>query len=149
MRIVRRLERSGLSWLDRHGDVTQGCAAFASIICDDAAAAGLFENSAIPECRRHGRLLDLSFALSCLAIIRFRQGELLHAEAGGRTAWEVTRVVGESAAVFYHWSAAALIEVLIARGLLEEAAALFEETGLSSHPPPIVLFPWPETLRGG
>jgi len=148
MRIVRRLERSELSWLDRQRDVTQGCAAFALIICDDAGAAGLFENSAIPECRRRGRLLDLAFALSCLAIIRFRQGALLDAESGGRTAWEITRVVGESAAVFYYWSAAALIEILIARGVLEEAAALFEETGLSSHPPPIVLFPWPEMLRG-
>jgi tetratricopeptide (TPR) repeat protein len=67
MRIVRRLERSELSWLDRQRDVTQGCAAFASIICDDAGAAGLFENTAIPDCRRRGRLLDLAFALSCLA----------------------------------------------------------------------------------
>ena len=148
MGIVRRLGRSELTWLDRHRDVTQGCAAFASIICDDAGAAALFENRAIPECVSQGRLVDLAFAVSCLANIRFREGKLLDAEARGRTAWEIVPVARASAAVVYYWAAATLTEILLARGAVEEAAELLEESGLASHPPPIVLFPWPECLRG-
>jgi ATP/maltotriose-dependent transcriptional regulator MalT len=83
-----------------------------------------------------------------LAIIRLRHGALVDGEATARTAWQLMRTVGESAAVVYWWSPAALIDILIARGKLDTAAALFEQTGFDKSPPTVVIFPWPVALRG-
>ena len=58
------------------------------------------------------------------------------AEATARSGWELMRAVGEGAAVVYWWSAAALIEILMARGELEAIDALFEETGFGSSRQP-------------
>ncbi len=142
------IRRSPIKWIEREGDVTQGADAFVQIICDDPDVVDLFENRAIPQCVREGRTVDLGFAQSCLAIAKFRQGALPEAETTARSGWELMRAVGEGAAVVYWWSAAALIEILMARGALEEVRALFEETGFGEQPPTVVIFPWPIVLRG-
>ena len=147
-KLAARLRGSELDWLERYADVTQGCAAIVQLICEAPAALAVWDDRAIPQCMNQGRMLELSFALACRAIIRFRQGSLLDGEASARTAWEIVSVEGEAAGVSYWWSAAALIELLIARGELDEATALLDAPGLSTRLPPIVIFPWPEALRG-
>ncbi len=146
--LADRLSGGSIEWTQRTGDVTQGFAVFAQIIGDDPDAAVALQTRAIPESVREGLTVDLAFAQVCLGIIRFRRGELIDAEVMARTAWNLMRAVGPSAAVVYWWSAAALIEILIARGELEEAAALFEETGFVHRLPTVVIFPWPGVLRG-
>ncbi len=143
-----RIRRSPIQWIEREGDVTQGADAFVQIVCDDPDVVELFENRAIPQCIREGRTVDLGFAQSCLVIAKFRQGALPEAEATARSGWELMRAVGEGAAVVYWWSAAALIEVLMAEGELEEVSAVFQETGFGEQPPTVVIFPWPIVLRG-
>ncbi len=148
MKRTRRISRTTIEWADREGDVSQGASAFAQLVCDAPTAADLFEKRAIPQCIREGRTVDLGFAQTCLAIIRLRHGALVDGEATARTAWQLMRTVGESAAVVYWWSAAALIDILIARGKLDTAAALFEQTGFDKSAPTVVIFPWPVALRG-
>ena len=118
------------------------------VACDNPAGASRLQQQAIPESVAHGRTLDLSRAHYFLAIARFREGALLDAEASARTSWEIMRVIGVAAATAYWWSKAALSEILIARGELEEAAALLETSGLGSERLEVVIFPWPPVLRG-
>ena len=145
---AKRLTYSDATWLERERDVAPGCNAFIQIMCDESAAVDLFERSAIPECIDAGRLVDLSYTGAWLAIAQLRLGALPDADESARASWELMRMVGKTAAVVYDWSAAALIEIQIARGAIEEAATLLDETGLRSRLPPIVIFPWPEVLRG-
>jgi ATP/maltotriose-dependent transcriptional regulator MalT len=102
----------------------------------------------VQESANRGRSADLSMAHTHLAVIRFRQGALLDAEASARTSWEIARALGDGSAVSYWWSAASLTEVLIARGELEEAAELFDRAGLFEHQPAVLTYPWPMVLRG-
>lgn len=93
LRLAQTIDRSGLSWPDRFDDVTRGYVGFVQIICNDDAAADLFENHAISECASQGRLIDLGFALAWLSIIQFRGGSLLDAEVSARRGWESIGVV--------------------------------------------------------
>ena len=148
LELTGRLNPHAIGWLDRGGDVTQACVAFVAIICDSDEAFDLLDRGALLECRREGTTMDLSFVLAQIAVANFRNGALLEAEANARTAWEIMRTAGDAALVVYLWSAAALLEILIARGALGEAEALLQESGVASRRSPVVTFPWPEALRG-
>lgn len=146
--LIERLSRVVLSWSDIEGAETRGAVRFVKIACDDPDAIALFEENAIPDLSSQGRIVDLAFAQANLATAKFRHGALVEAEGIARTSWEIMRSVGEAAATVYWWAASALIEILIARGELDEAAALFEATGLGVEPLEVVTFPWPPVLRG-
>lgn len=148
LELVNRCNRPGVEWLGREHDVSVGAFAAVTLACEEAAAARLMEQVAIPQCADHGRVLELSYAHAWLAMARFRMGSLLDAEASARTAWEIMTSVGESAAVIYWCAAAVLIEILIARGDVAEAAGAFEKLGRSTRTPPVVVYSWPGVLHG-
>ncbi len=146
--LTRRASAAGLTWLDlEDGSETASAVGNTLTICDDPSALGLFTDW-LGEVSRQGWTINVGGGYFQRAVIRFRRGELLEAEADARTSWEVISQLGEAAATIYWWSAAVLLEVLIARGEFEEASELVESTGLGTKPLEVVISPFPSVLLG-
>jgi DNA-binding CsgD family transcriptional regulator len=146
--LTRRASAARLTWLDlEDGSETASAVGNTLTICDDPSAVGLYTDW-LDEVRSQGWTINVGGGYFQRALIRFRRGELLEAEADARTSWEVISQVGEAAATVYWWSAAALLQVLIARGSLDEAGELVEATGLGAKPLEVVICPWPGVLLG-
>ena len=68
----------------------------------------------------------------------------MEAEADARTSWELLGGERDGAAAFYWWSASVLIEVLTARGELDEADTLADSIGLATTSwEESCVLPWP------
>jgi DNA-binding CsgD family transcriptional regulator len=148
IQLARRASTAGLTWLDpEDGNETASAVGNTLTICDDTSALGLFTHW-LDEVSSQGWTVNVGGGYFQRALIRFRRGELLEAEADARTSWEVLRQLGEAAATIYWWSAATLLQVLIARGELQEATELVESTGLGMKPLEIVIYSWPRVLLG-
>jgi ATP/maltotriose-dependent transcriptional regulator MalT len=147
LQLVNRLNRPDLDWLGREQDVTPGCLAAVTLVCDEPAGAALLEEHAIPRCSAQGRAVEVSYAQAWLATARFRQGALLDAETQARTAWEIITAAGEVAPVVQWAAAAALTQVLLARGEVAEAAAVLDAWSVRGWHPVVAVFSWPELLR--
>jgi DNA-binding CsgD family transcriptional regulator len=145
---VQKASRRTLSWLDLE-DGSETCSAVGNTltICDDPAAAGLYTGW-LEEVRRQGWSVNIGAGYFQRAIVRFRQGALLEAEADARTSWKLLEESREASTMIYSWSASALLEVLIARGKLDEAVELAAAAGLEHRPLDVVIYPWPAVLLG-
>lgn len=90
----------------------------------------------------------LSFAHTILGYARYRYGNLAEAEAGARLGLEIANRVGEGLPV--HWYAVGtLITVLVARGNVAEAVVLASRYDFHAPYSAAVVFPDPQTVRGG
>ncbi|MFE1799956.1 ATP-binding protein [Streptomyces sp. NPDC059517] len=89
----------------------------------------------------------LSFGYTLLAYVRFRRGRLAEAEDFVRAGLRLAERVGPGTPA--HWYAVGiLVEVLLARGRLTEAARLAEDQAFEAPFPAAVVFPDAQTVHG-
>ncbi len=148
LELVQTVRRRDVEWFAPNGDIAQHGVLVVEFACDDPRAAMLCREKAIPEAMHAGRIMELSFAHLWQASIQFRQGALVAAEASARTSWELVRTLGDAAATVYAWSASGLAQILLERGRLDEAEDLYETAELDDPTLGIVIFPWPQVLKG-
>jgi DNA-binding CsgD family transcriptional regulator len=128
------------------GDETAAAVVAVGIVCDDPRRSIL--ESTIKESATQGWILLAARAHRSLAILDLRRGALFSAEAHARASWEVLGTRRDASAALHWWSAAVLVDVLVARGALEEASAMAQTTGLGDTSMDHVIFPWPPVTRG-
>ena len=128
------------------GDEVAAAIALVGIVCDDPRPSA-FESSHAESANKGWILLAARAHRSC-AILELRRGALHRAEAHARLSWEILAPRRDAAIPLYWWAAAALVDVLIARGALEEADAIVATTKLGEQPMDQVIFPWPPVIRG-
>jgi DNA-binding CsgD family transcriptional regulator len=127
-------------------DEAAAATALVGIVCDDPRPS-VFESSHAESANKGWILLAARAHRSC-AILELRRGALQRAEAHARLSWEILAPRRGAAISLYWWAAAALVDVLIARGALEEADAIVATTNLGGEPMDQVIFPWPPVIRG-
>jgi DNA-binding CsgD family transcriptional regulator len=97
--------------------------------------------------RQGWRGAHLSFAYTLLAYVRYRRGRLAEAEDFVRAGLRLAERVGPGTPA--HWYALGiLIEVLLARGRITEAAQVGEEYSFRAPFPAAVVFPDAQTVHG-
>lgn len=97
--------------------------------------------------RQGWRGAHLSFAYTLLAYVRFRRGRLAEAEDFVRAGLRLAERVGPGTPA--HWYAVGiLIEVLLARGRVTEAAQIGEDYSFEAPFPAAVIFPDSQTVHG-
>ncbi|MEA2313160.1 MAG: hypothetical protein QOE28_3128 [Solirubrobacteraceae bacterium] len=134
LELASRVRRALATWLDADDGVeTAGAIGESSIISDDAEALARHDR-AIAEATRRGMVTNAGAGFIQIAHIRFRRGALVGAEADARTSWQLLRNERDGAAAFHWWSLTQLVDVLTARGQLDEAAALADAGGLATEP---------------
>jgi DNA-binding CsgD family transcriptional regulator len=101
---------------------------------------------ALVEARARGSVLGLSVALASRGFIRWLRGDVRDAEADGRTAMDAQLQAGWGAML--PLAVATVAECLLERGRADEAAALFEETGLGGPMPELLMHRWALVSRG-
>ncbi len=145
--MVEDVGAAGLAFGDPgQGYDTTAAVATVQLLCDDPGPS-LYQTM-WPQSAAAGRVLQAAFTRAAASQVSFRRGALLDAEADARAAWEIFAPFRATPTAMYWWSLAALLQVLLARGLLEEAAALIAATGLERAAEDIVMVPWPPVLRG-
>ncbi len=146
--LAGKASTAGLTWLDpEDGSETASAVGNTLTVCDEPSALGLFTDW-LDEVSSRGWTVNVGGGYFQRALIHFRRGDLLEAEADARTSWELLSQLGEAAATVYWWSAATLLQVLIARGALREASGLVKSTGLGTKQLEVVIYPWPAVLLG-
>ncbi|WP_329549493.1 AAA family ATPase [Streptomyces sp. NBC_01356] len=89
----------------------------------------------------------LSFGYTLLAYVRYRRGRLTEAEDFARAGLRLAQRVGPGTPV--HWySVGVLIEILLARGKITEAAQTGEDHAFGAPFPAAVTFPDVQTVHG-
>ncbi|MES5820152.1 AAA family ATPase [Streptomyces sp. RG80] len=97
--------------------------------------------------RQGWRGAHLSFGYTLLAYVRFRRGRLAEAEDFVRAGLRLAERVGPGTPA--HWYAVGiLIEVLLARGRVTEAARIAEDYSFTEPFPAAVVFPDAQTVYG-
>ena len=97
--------------------------------------------------RQGWRGAHLSFAYTLLAYVRYRRGRLAEAEDFVRAGLRLAERVGPGTPA--HWYALGiLIEVLVARGRITEAAQVGEDYSFRAPFPAAVVFPDAQTVHG-
>ncbi len=128
------------------GDETTGAVGTVTLLCDHPGPSIYHE--LWNETASDGRILHSAFIRSAASQVGFRRGALFEAEADARAGWGIFAPLGDAPTTMYWWSLTPLIQVLIARGLVEEAAGLVDSTGLARATLETVIFPWPPVVRG-
>jgi DNA-binding CsgD family transcriptional regulator len=129
-----RVRTALATWLDADDGVeTAAGIGQSSIIGDDPEALSRHDRARAESARR-GRFTNTGAAYAQTAHIRYRLGALPEGEADARTSWQLLRGERGGAASFYWWSLGQLLDVLIARGALDEAVELVNETGAAAEP---------------
>lgn len=116
-----------------------------SIMCDDPRPSiytPVWQDSA-----RRGQVLLAAFSRAALAQVELRRGDLLDAEEDARAGWEVFASQRDKPTIMYWWTAAPLAQILIDRGLIEEAEELVASSGVCDVDLDVVIFPWPPLIR--
>lgn len=144
--LVERAASGGVSFADPEGNETAGAVGTVRFLCDDPRP--LVYPEAWREAARKGQILQAAGLRAAAAQAAFRRGALLDAEVDARAAWEIHAPLGDTPTTMYWWTLTPLIEVLIARGLTEEASELAASTDLNEAKPDVVIFPWPAVVRG-
>jgi hypothetical protein len=139
--------RDDLKW----DDVEDGIEAVVALkwidtLCGDPATAASYSS---PEAahRSRGWTINIGSGRSQRAIAEFRHGALFDAETDARAGWAIISSLREATGTVYWLALATLVEVLLARGELDEAETLPTETGLGEQPLDVAIFPWPPVLR--
>ncbi|MGA4545758.1 ATP-binding protein [Uniformispora flossi] len=138
-----------LSWVDEDwGFEIPILTALTFMYCDqpDRAEALFLDGIAALEARGW-RGTHLAFAHALLGHIHYRQGRLTEAETAVRLGLEYAERLGPDAPARWY-AIGTLIQVLIARGRLDEAEELAERHRFGEPFPQAVVFPVPQTVRG-
>ncbi|MFF7215433.1 ATP-binding protein [Streptomyces sp. NPDC008238] len=97
--------------------------------------------------RQGWRGAHLAFGYSLLGYVRYRRGRLAEAEDFARDGLRLADRVGRGTPVVWY-TVAILVEILLARGRVREAAALAEEYDFCEPFPAAVTFPDAQTVYG-
>ncbi|MER7761053.1 AAA family ATPase [Streptomyces sp. NPDC097619] len=144
---ARRALGDDLSWAqEERGFELPVIVALTFMYADRPGEAEALFASGITEFEKRGwRGAHLAFAYSLLGYIRYRRGDLIKAEGYARDGLRLAGRVGPRTPV--HWYAVSiLIEVLLARGRVEEAWALAAEHQFGEAYPAAVVFPDSQTV---
>ena len=145
--LAEQFGSTGVTFTDSsEGDETTGAVGTVTLLCDHPGPSIYHE--LWNETASDGRILHAAFMRSAASQVGFRRGALFDAEVDARAGWGMFAPFADAPTAMYWWSLTPLIEVLIARGLVEEAAALVESTGLERARLDTVIFPWPSVVRG-
>ncbi|MGW0119720.1 ATP-binding protein [Streptomyces sp. NPDC003327] len=139
---------SGLSWADEsRGFEVPVLVALTHLFADRPGRAEELFAEGIAEFERQGwRGAHLAFAYTLLGYIRFRRGRLVEAEDFVRAGLRLAERVGPRTPA--HWYAAGvMIEVLLARGRVEEAAVIARTHDFAAPFPAAVTFPDSQTVH--
>src|SRR5262249_48264126 len=115
-------------------------------MCGEVATAQAFFARATAHTRKRGDLLALSGLLGFRGSLETECGDLLSAEQDLREGLELARETGTAGNVVY--LAAWLVEFLLERGSVEEAASRVESVGLSEQVPVSLHFVFFLAARG-
>lgn len=144
--LADRAASGELSFTDqRDGEETTSAIATVRHFCDDPRPS--LWRTLRPQVASDGLVLKSAFMHGACAQVSYRHGALLDAEADARTAWDVFAPFSEDPTIMYWWVLTPLIQVLIARGLLDETEALVAATGLRDASIDAIIVPWPPVLR--
>ncbi|MFI6938781.1 ATP-binding protein [Streptomyces sp. NPDC050418] len=149
---VHHAERAlvgGLAWAEEdRGFEVPVLTALAFLYADRPGRAEELFAAGIADFEGHGwRGAHLSFGYTLLGYVRLRRGRLAEAEDFARAGLRLAERVGRRLPA--HWYAVSvLVEVLLARGRVTEAAAIGEEYGFGPPFPAAVTFPDSQTVYG-
>nr|WP_241265840.1 AAA family ATPase [Streptomyces boncukensis] len=138
---------SGLSWTDEEwGFEVPVLVALTYMYCDQPGRAEELFKAGIDECERKGwRGGHLSFGFTLLGYIRYRRGDLTEAENLVRAGLRIADRVGSR--VPAQWFALGiLIEILIARGRVDEAQRIAGDYSYGQVTPGAVIYPDSQTV---
>ncbi len=145
--LSERAAARGVTFVDRgEGDETAGTFGTISLLCDGPEAS--VYKRLWPETLRSGRIFQGTFMRSVAAQVAFRRGDLVEAEEDARACWELFAALGAAPTTTYWWALTPLLQVLIGRGLVAEATALAQQTGLARAELEIAIFPHPAVIWG-
>ncbi|MFF0013903.1 ATP-binding protein [Streptomyces sp. NPDC005374] len=146
---AERALAGGLGWADPdRGFEVPVLVALAFMYADRPGRTEELFAAGIADFERQGwRGAHLSFAYTLLAYVRFRRGRLAEAEDFVRAGLRLAERVGPGTPA--HWYAVGiLIEVLLARGRVTEAARVAEDYSFNAPFPAVVVFPDAQTVYG-
>lgn len=138
-----------LSWVDEDwSHELSSLSALSFAYCDQPDRTEKFLLDGLHELESSGlRGTHLAYSTTILAQLRYRQGRLVEAEAGARLGWEYSDRLGPNAPARWY-AISTLIQVLVARGRIDEAEAMAETHAFGEPFPNAVVFPVPQTVRG-
>lgn len=139
----------GLTWTDEEwGFEIPSLLALTYMYCDRNDRAEELFTDGIRELRAHGWLgTHLSYAYSLRSFVRYRQGKLALAEEDCRDGLRLALRLGPLAPARWY-PLSVLIEVLIARGRVDEAVRLAEAHSFTEPFANAVVTPVPQAVRG-
>ncbi|MFF4833848.1 ATP-binding protein [Streptomyces sp. NPDC001315] len=146
---AERALAGGLGWAEPdRGFEVPVLVALAFLYADRPGRAEELFAAGIADFERQGwRGAHLSFAYTLLAYVRYRRGRLAEAEDFVRAGLRLAERVGPGTPA--HWYAVGiLIQLLIARGRVAEAAQTADDHRFSAPFPAAVVFPDAQTVRG-
>jgi DNA-binding CsgD family transcriptional regulator len=117
------------------------------VCCDEVDEGWRLLDDGINQLRSAGWLVHQTFAYSHRSHTELCRGALLDAEADARTSWQLAEQLGPGLPAWWY-SIGNLIQVLVARGAVVEAAELLEGNGLGEQVPEAVIMPQPRMVRG-
>ncbi|MYS19740.1 regulatory protein, luxR family [Streptomyces sp. DvalAA-14] len=138
----------GLPWTDElWGFEVPVLVALTFMYCDQPGRAEQLFHQGIAECQDKGwRGAHLSFGYTLLGYIRFRRGRLSSAETMVRDGLRIADRVGQQVPAQY-FALGILIEILLARGRVEEAQELALSYGYGDITPSAVVYPDAQTVH--
>jgi DNA-binding CsgD family transcriptional regulator len=149
IRHAERALRGGLPWADEDfGFEVPVLVAMTFMYADRPGRAEKLFATGIADYERQGwRGAHLAFGYALLGYVRYRRGRLTEAEELARDGLRLAERVGRGTPVQWY-GVAVLIEILLARGRTEEAAALAEAYDFGAPFPSAVVFPDAQAVYG-
>ncbi|NUP44073.1 MAG: AAA family ATPase, partial [Streptomyces sp.] len=138
----------GLPWTDEHwGFEVPVLVALTFMYCDQPGRAEELFHQGIVECQERGwRGAHLSFGCTLLGYIRYRRGRLGTAESMVRDGLRIADRVGHQVPAQY-FAVGILMEILLARGRVDEAQELALSYRYGELTPSAVVYPDPQTVH--
>lgn len=149
LRHAERALTGGLGWAEPdRGFEVPVLVALAFMYADRPCRTEALFAEGIADFERQGwRGAHLSFGYTLLGYVRYRRGRLAEAEDFARHGLRLALRIGPSSPARWY-SLGILIEVLLARGRVDEAAAVAEEYDFHAPYPAAVVVPDAQTVRG-
>ncbi len=146
---AERALSGGIGWAEAdRGFEVPVLVALAYMYCDRPGRAEELFATGIADFEQQGwRGAHLSFGYTLLGYLRYRRGRLAEAEDFARAGLRLAERVGPGTPVYWYGTGI-LIEVLLARGRVEEATRLAEDHDFAEPFPAAVVFPDAQTVYG-
>ncbi|MFJ9243449.1 ATP-binding protein [Streptomyces sp. NPDC101776] len=146
---AERALNGGLGWAEAdRGFEVPVLVALAHMYCDRPGRAEELFATGIADFEQQGwRGAHLAFGYTLLGYLRYRRGRLAEAEDFARAGLRLAERVGPGTPVYWYGTGI-LIEVLLARGRVEEATRLAEDHAFAEPFPAAVVFPDAQTVYG-